>query len=1631
MNETNPDDLEMDKTLDPIRPSSLMTGEMSYIFGRDPSILSFGQRPGPSVEAKKNLYSVYEVEETQSETQASLDVSSAQTIKVYLRLKPFSKKPKLTPEQEDAYRITSSTSLLTKLPSQDNHTMSMRSSSIDLVCRKYTFTETFGPDTSQADFFNRVLQPQMPEFLEGHNATIMTYGTTNSGKSYTLQGTASEPGLIPRSLEYLFSHIHATEIPNYKPVNHSEVIKLSSLEKQIELENKSKLVAYGASDRNQYIDAFKKMQQVLKNEAGELNSNGLSNNPCAVWISFAEIYNETIYDLLSNDSSQRRPALKLATDNHGATFIKGLKSIFVTSSCEAYQILMAGQYNLKVAATALNAHSSRSHCIFSIKLLRNLLNNDPKSVEMSTFTFCDLAGSERLKKTLNQGDRLKEAKNINTSLMVLGRCLKSIFDVQTVKQQRSDLIGPFRESKLTRLFQTALTGKEPIALVVNVNPSPNLYIETQNVLNFAAMAKKIVIQPKMKKRRKSKTRFSHLVLQSTDTATDWDEPATECDLESIVEQSTEEECAYVAAEDYEILVEENRNLRKEIEKMKSSAFKRDLETRDEISKYYSAVIKRMEEDHQSRLNNVKDEHRTLYEWELETLETYYKNQLAAAKTRKRKRSEQDDDDEDDDSDADVTRDEMEIQIKQLNQKVDSLKEKLKKTIKEKDEALVERNKAIYQQSLDAEQLKVSMNLVATLENSCIEDKSEAYVNQLKQELHHCKQKKKSYENLLDQAKKDFIELRNEIDGKECRINKLEIELAHKDEELADVNSVLENTEEVLAQKEDLIQERGKEIKALTQQLEELEYKYDELKKLYKESTKETVLEIKERTSDARDMIEELEEKVASLEKENNLVSEKLSRKIFEVQELKNNLREIQINYDELKEQRVKFDTDEERDDNKEVRDGGCQTSPPTSTQSNQTSFSESVQNKSLQTSMTFADDKLDGKENQLEELREKYSKLKAKYEEEQERVMKLNEELEAHNEENERMKAARDYYKEDLYNINEELTETKKTISNIKSELDEKERVKAELELKLEKFEQLVANLEDENKKLKELKESCEDDLNKKNEELAQVKDKFDSVKNGLEQKELQLDSVEKKLEINREVEVKLKELNKQMEKVVGENEKLKELKEICEGDLSKKSEELAEAKDKINFIKKDLEDKETQLDSLEKELETKQKMEIEFEELKQQIEKLSDENKKLEELKETCENEMRKVKDELSEARRQADGIRSELEDKESQLESIEKKRELEGKLDIKLIEIKQKVDELSSENEELKKSKEVYETDLNCCREKHLPRIAELEKAAEEAEEVAKNLKSQISELEVLRQELEESKKSFENKIEELEKTVREKDKEIYDLQKEIKGSIKLGATDDLEKELKQMIKERDEAKEKLSELDKLNKKLQTKNNNYDRDIEEMKATVNYYKRELEILKDCEDRYRKTIDEKERELESFKKNRDEMVNKTENLIKKLQEDLEKEKREVKKFQDIFLVKGHTPRDKGDEFRAPSSDRAQLKLRENKPPKDTKEETSEDESVTERRGRRARKVLEPTSPNQNIPIVEISETESTRSTRKTTAKTSCPSTGKRQTRGRRLYTPIEDGVIVIPTTPEPLPSPASSTRSLRTRRNK
>lgn len=198
-----------------------------------------------------------------------------------------------------------------------------------------------------------------------------------------MQGTATSPGLVPRALEFVFSNITAKPNPSYKPLHCCNVVGLNALERAQELEAKTKLLTFSSMDKHQYINAYKQMQKLLQEES--VRPSQCHDAHYSIWVSFAEIYNEIVYDLLSNECQKKRVPLKLGTDSGGRAFIKGLKTIHVNSASEAYQILMAGQYNLKIAATALNAKSSRSHCIFTITLLKYYAENLPDMVEVSTY----------------------------------------------------------------------------------------------------------------------------------------------------------------------------------------------------------------------------------------------------------------------------------------------------------------------------------------------------------------------------------------------------------------------------------------------------------------------------------------------------------------------------------------------------------------------------------------------------------------------------------------------------------------------------------------------------------------------------------------------------------------------------------------------------------------------------------------------------------------------------------------------------------------------------------------------------------------------------------------------------------------------------------------------------------------------------------------------------------------------------------------------------------------------------------------------------------------------------------------------------------------------------------------------
>ncbi|EKX39990.1 hypothetical protein GUITHDRAFT_50888, partial [Guillardia theta CCMP2712] len=300
---------------------------------------------------------------------------------------------------------------------------------------KYRFTRVFGPGTPQESLYEETALPMVKGLFDGQNGLIFAYGPTNSGKTFTIQGDKGEKaGILPRSLSTVF------------------------------------------------------------NEVDERNAN--SQEDWTVWVTFMEIYNENVYDLLDvppdKTKNEPRKVCKLKEHN-GQVHIKGLRELQVRNLEEAKQVLRYGARHRQVAETMMNDVSSRSHSVFNIKLVPNRgSETDPTepSQVYSKLAIVDLAGSERALKTKATGERLKEASNINVSLMNLGRCLEALRWNQ-INPNRVAHVVPFRHSKLTRIFQDHFLNASKMVMIVAANPNPSDFDEARQALTYGAIAKEI------------------------------------------------------------------------------------------------------------------------------------------------------------------------------------------------------------------------------------------------------------------------------------------------------------------------------------------------------------------------------------------------------------------------------------------------------------------------------------------------------------------------------------------------------------------------------------------------------------------------------------------------------------------------------------------------------------------------------------------------------------------------------------------------------------------------------------------------------------------------------------------------------------------------------------------------------------------------------------------------------------------------------------------------------------------------------------------------------------------------------------------------------------------------------------
>ncbi|VVA97357.1 unnamed protein product [Arabis nemorensis] len=205
-------------------------------------------------------------------------------------------------------------------------------------------------------------------------------------------------------------------------------------------------------------------------------------------ISYMEIYNEVVNDLL-NPAGQN---LRIREDKQG-TFVEGIKEEVVLSPAHALSLIAAGEEQRHVGSTNFNLLSSRSHTIFTLTIESSPLGDNIKgeAVHLSQLNLVDLAGSES-SKVETSGLRRKEGSYINKSLLTLGTVISKLTDVRASHV-------PYRDSKLTRILQSSLSGHDRVSLICTVTPASSSSEESHNTLKFAHRAKHIEIKAEQNK----------------------------------------------------------------------------------------------------------------------------------------------------------------------------------------------------------------------------------------------------------------------------------------------------------------------------------------------------------------------------------------------------------------------------------------------------------------------------------------------------------------------------------------------------------------------------------------------------------------------------------------------------------------------------------------------------------------------------------------------------------------------------------------------------------------------------------------------------------------------------------------------------------------------------------------------------------------------------------------------------------------------------------------------------------------------------------------------------------------------------------------------------------------------------
>ncbi|XP_052081873.1 kinesin-like protein KIF20B isoform X2 [Mytilus californianus] len=838
------------------------------------------------------------------EESTNTPVEISEHMKCYLRIRPFSEEEVDSKEDQKCLTIEDEHTVATHAP-KESHTFKNCTHGLGKTTHKFKFSRIFDSVTTQKDFFNETMLGLVKDFIDGQNCLVFTYGVTSSGKTYTIQGKPKDAGILPRALDVLFNSINGKQWPNnnLKPKMFMDVTRLSSDQAAQEIKIKERTlkmvtfdepdvmsllgddasdmsiitntttcsessnVSYGPAGRtskDSLDEVFSDLENRVREEAAvNVEDQGLMK--FSVWVSFAEIYNEQIFDLLEpipKKKTTRRPVLRLSDDRNGSPYIRGLKEIHVTSADEAYNLLTVGQKNLRTAVTKLNHQSSRSHCIFNIKILRVVDKGNPNHARVSMLSLCDLAGSERHSKTQSKGDRLKEAGNINTSLMTLGRCIEALRNNQHHKD-KTQLI-PFRDSKLTRLFQNFFSGRGKAAMIVNVNQCASMFDETLHVFKFSAVAKQVVVvqkpEPPPKKRLKSAPPpkvprpsipwatpgAADMSLMNSALKRGQQIPLPEDDFDDDMDSDSMDDSE--SAE----LVRIIDSLREKLKDEKRVKLLMERDIREEVCKEMMEQIVKIENDYEEQLR----EREILAE---EMMEKRIKILTNSINPRKRPRQEVMED-EDDEWVSSILLHQEKVKVQEKDEELEGLKKELETTKSQLNIYIKE------QENYIAKNTSLQFKLADT----------EQVLEQAQKDKEEAKEEVKKVNNKMDELVTNTVEKRkSDIDlGDTCLLETLSQQLQQAKDQIKEQETEIKELNAMLTEAGETFQQTDTEIKQLKEVINDDEEKLKQQQILISEL--QTALEESTNAvTNAEERLIKKDEQIVKMESENSEFEEKL------------------------------------------------------------------------------------------------------------------------------------------------------------------------------------------------------------------------------------------------------------------------------------------------------------------------------------------------------------------------------------------------------------------------------------------------------------------------------------------------------------------------------------------------------------------------------------------------------------------------------------------------------------------------------------------------------------------------------------------------------------------------------------